>query len=116
VLERLAYLDALRRVSIVSTERTKGVRVEVLQDKLLVTTTNPDLGEAKEEVAADVTGLPEDAEEAFDIGYNARYLIEVLSALSTDEIVLETNDRTSPTIVRDRGEEDSFYVVMPMRF
>jgi len=42
--------------------------------------------------------------------------MEALSALSSDEILYETKDSTSPTVIRNRGEEDSFYVVMPMRF
>ena len=117
VIERLSLLDALRRVAIVSTERTRGVRITLSEGRMVIASSNPDLGEAKEELPIDLTEIeiPE-GESGVEIGYNARYLIEALSALSSDEVLFETNDGTSPTILRERGEDESFYVVMPMRF
>lgn len=116
VIERLPLLDALRRVSIVSTERTKGVRVNVAKEAMDIATSNPDLGEAHEQLPIELAREGGLNGEGFEVGYNARYVMEALSALSSDEILYETKDSTSPTVIRNRGEEDSFYVVMPMRF
>ncbi len=116
IVERLPLLDALRRVSIVSTERTKGVRVNVAKEALDIATSNPDLGEAHEQLPIELSRPGTINGEGFEVGYNARYVMEVLSALSSDEVLYETKDSTSPTVIRNRGEEDSFYVVMPMRY
>lgn len=116
VIERLPLLDALRRVSIVSTERTNGVRVNVAKSGMDIATSNPDLGEAHEHLPIELAKEGGINGDGFEVGYNARYVMEALSALSTDEILYETKDSTSPTVIRNRGEEDSFYVVMPMRF
>jgi len=116
VVERLALLDALRRVSLVSTERTRGVRVNLVRDAMDIATSNPDVGEAHERLPIEVAREGTLNGEGIEVGYNARYVMEALSALSSDEVLYETKDASSPTIIRNRGEEDSFYVVMPMRF
>lgn len=108
-LGRTLFIDALRRVSLVASDKTNGVRLEISPGKLILGSQNPDLGEAQEEIEAEVTG------EDLKIGFNARYLIDALSVLSSDEVRLELADELSPGVLRPVGEEGGLAVVMPMR-
>jgi len=103
-------LGALRRVAILSSERARGVKLRLENGLLEVATTNPDIGEAREEIEADYAG------DEFAIGFNARYLLDVLSlggVAGTIEIGL--TDEVSPGILRMQEDESYSYVVMPMR-
>jgi DNA polymerase III subunit beta len=103
-------LAALRRVSIVSSERTHGIKVQADSGRLEISSINPDLGEASEELAVDYEG------EAFSIGFNAKYLMDVLGVLKpTAHVEISFNDEVSPGVLRCEGDPDYLYVVMPMR-
>jgi DNA polymerase-3 subunit beta len=103
-------LSTLRRVSTVSSERTRGVKFQVEQGKLEISSTNPDLGEAVEELAVEYDGAP------LSIGFNAKYLIDLLSILAPETRVdLGLNDEVSPGVVRCENDPEFLYVVMPMR-
>jgi len=109
-VEHNELLQALRRVSILSSERYKGVRMEFSNDKVAISANNPDLGEAVEEIEAEYKG------KALSIGFNARYLIDVLTVLSGDgEIDIELKDELSPSVIRKAGIDSYLYVLMPMR-
>ncbi len=109
-LEHDELLQALRRVSILSSERYKGVRMEFSDGKVSISANNPDLGEAVEEIDAEYKGKP------LSIGFNARYLLDVLGVLTGDgEISIELKDELSPSIIRKLGVESYLYVLMPMR-
>ena len=114
--ERHATIDAaslhaaLRRVSVVSSERTRGVRLQLESQKLELSTINPDVGEAAEELEIDYDGG------AVGVGFNARYLIDVLTVLPADKKVeLGLNDEVSPGVIRSVEDSDYCYIVMPMR-
>ena len=103
-------LGALRRVSILSSERSRGVKLRIEPGILEVTTTNPDIGEAREEIEADYAG------DEFAIGFNARYLLDVLSLGDVTGVVeIGLTDEVSPGILRMQDDESYSYVVMPMR-
>ncbi|HYD49956.1 MAG TPA: DNA polymerase III subunit beta [Terriglobales bacterium] len=103
-------LAALRRVSVVSSERTKGVKISLEPGKLEVSSINPDLGEAMEELTVDYAGSP------FAIGFNAKYVMDALAVLPLETPVqLSFNDEVSPGILRSDSDADYLYVVMPMR-
>jgi DNA polymerase-3 subunit beta len=103
-------LQALRRVSILSSERYKGIKMEFDQSKLSLSANNPDLGEAVEEIDAEYEGKP------MTIGFNARYMIDALSVLGSEgEVEIELKDELSPSIIRKPGNEGYLYVLMPMR-
>jgi DNA polymerase-3 subunit beta len=103
-------LQALRRVSILSNERYKGIKLDMKEDKMTVSATNPDLGEAVEEVEVDYKGR------SLALGFNARYLIEVLGVLGdATEVEVRFKDELSPGVLRKEGDSDYLYVVMPMR-
>jgi DNA polymerase-3 subunit beta len=109
-VEHNELLQALRRVSILSSERYKGVRMEFSNDKVAISANNPDLGEAVEEIEAEYKG------KALSIGFNARYLIDVLTVLGGDgEIDIELKDELSPSVIRKAGIDSYLYVLMPMR-
>ena len=109
-IEHNEFLQAIRRVSILSSERYKGIKLEFKEDKVLISANNPDLGEAVEEIEAEYKG------KAVAIGFNARYLIDVLGVLEGDgDIEIELKDELSPSIIRKAGDEGYIYVLMPMR-
>ena len=103
-------LAALRRVSIVSSERTRGVKLQADNGRLEISSINPDLGEANEELPVDYEG------DAFSIGFNAKYLMDVLGVLPpAAHVDISFNDEVSPGVLRCEGDADYLYVVMPMR-
>jgi DNA polymerase-3 subunit beta len=105
-----SLLAALRRVSIVSSERTRGVKVQLDSEKLELSSINPDVGEAAEEVEVEYDGEP------VGVGFNAKYLIDALSVMSPDDrIEIGLNDELSPGALRHPGDPDYCYIVMPMR-
>jgi len=109
-LDHDELLQALRRVSILSSERYKGIKMEFTDGRVSISANNPDLGEAVEEIEADYKG------KGLSIGFNARYLIDVLGVLTGDgEIHIELKDELSPSIIRKSGVDGYLYVLMPMR-
>ena len=109
-LEHEELLQALRRVSILSSERYKGIKMDFSEDKVSISANNPDLGEAVEEIEAEYKGKP------ISIGFNARYLIDVLGVLGGDgEIDVELKDELSPSVIKKNNLDGYLYVLMPMR-
>jgi DNA polymerase III subunit beta len=103
-------LAAVRRVSTVSSERTHGIKVTLNGNHLELSSVNPDLGEATEELAVDYDGA------ALGIGFNANYLLDVLGVLGdVQQVEMGLNDEVSPGVIRAEGDPDFLYVVMPMR-
>ncbi len=114
---RERFLDTLRRISLLSTDKAHAVKLELATGTLRVLSQNPDLGEAKEEVPVQYQGDP------LKIGFNARYLMDVLGALAAlepvavQDVVVELADDLSPGVVKPAGESTTQFtaVVMPMR-
>jgi DNA polymerase-3 subunit beta len=111
-LGREALQSAIRRVSLLSSERNRAIKVTLAQGQLELSASSPELGEAKESLPVDYEG------EGVEIGFNAQYLLDFLSAEATNEIVLELRDAESQGLLRPAGDEAYAYryVVMPMRF
>ncbi|MFO8073766.1 MAG: DNA polymerase III subunit beta [Polyangia bacterium] len=106
--DRAALLEALRRVSVVSSDRTLGIKFQLGSGSLEISSDNPSVGKGSEVVDVGYDG------EELTIGFNARYFIDVLSVLEDDEIRLELAGSLDPAVVRDSS--DSFVgVIMPMR-
>ena len=108
-LGRDELLQTLRRVSILSSERARGVRFKLTEGGLEIAANNPDLGEASEEMAIDYHGGQ------LEVGFNARYLLEVLAVLpEASRVEIGLGDELSPGVIR--GDDEGYtYVVMPMR-
>ncbi len=102
-------LRALRRVSLLSNEKTRPVKIEFTQDHLTLRSNTPEMGEAREEIEAEYNDEP------MEMGFNARYLLEALAVMTSERVAIELNDPLSPGVLRCDGDEDFFYVVMPMR-
>ncbi|MBI3070713.1 MAG: DNA polymerase III subunit beta [Deltaproteobacteria bacterium] len=112
VAERAPLVGALKRVSILSSESATTTRVELEKGAIRFVVSNPDAGEAKEEIPAEYTGRK------LQIGFNARYLIDALASFECDAVQLEFNDELSPCLMRPHGEkvdDDTAAIVMPMR-
>jgi DNA polymerase-3 subunit beta len=109
VIEREAFVKALRRVSVMSRERSNAVKLEIGPSLMKLASSNPDIGEASDEIAIKYGG------EALEAGFNARYLLDVLQAMSAENVHFELQDQLSPTLLKEEGDEDYRCVVMPMR-
>jgi len=109
VLAAEPLLHALRRVSLLASERSRAVTLELSNGKLTITSSNPDLGDAREELDIDYAG------ETLSIGFNSKYLIEALSVSGAKEVRFGLRDDLSPTQLVPTDDEDTLAVVMPMR-
>jgi len=103
------FMHAVKRVSILSKEKTNAVKVQLEKNRLVLSTNNPEIGEASEELAVAYTG------EDLAIGFNSRYLMDVLTAMDKQNISLELSDPLSPCLIKEEGDEHYKCVVMPMR-
>jgi DNA polymerase III subunit beta len=110
-LGRERFLQTLRRISLLSTDKAHAVKLELAKGVLKVQSQNPDLGEAKEEVPVEYTG------DGLKIGFNARYIMDVLAVAKSEDVVFELADDLSPGVLKGGGEKDAGFtaVVMPMR-
>lgn len=109
VISRAALLDALRRVSLMSSDKTSGVRLGLDKGKVRVESDNPDLGAAREEIEISYKGTP------VQIGFNARYFVDLLAEIETPEVRVELSGELDPAVVRPADGGDYVCVVMPMR-
>jgi DNA polymerase-3 subunit beta len=100
---------SLRRVSIMSKERSSAVKVDISTNNMVISTSNPDIGEADDEVAVDYSG------EAMTMAFNARYLLDALNVMASEKVILRLNEPLSPTLIMEEGNKDYKCVVMPMR-
>lgn len=102
-------VQALRRVSVFSSERSRAVKFELTEGRLAVSSQNPDLGEAREEIDVDFSG------KSLTLGFNARYLLDALGAMRAKEVRLSFQDELSPAKLVPADDEETLAVVMPMR-
>jgi DNA polymerase-3 subunit beta len=109
IVERKPFQDAVDRVSTISSERGRAVKLAVSEGKLTLSVTNPDQGSAVEELDVDYDSTP------IDIGFNARYLLDITQQLDSDTALFKLADPGSPTLVLDRDGAAALYVLMPMR-
>jgi DNA polymerase III subunit beta len=108
-VERKDFSEAVDRVSTISSERGRAVKMSINAGKLVLSVTNPDSGSAVEELEVDYDGAP------IEIGFNARYLIEIANQLDSDTTLFKLNDSGSPTVIQDRDGASALFVLMPMR-
>lgn len=111
VCARASLVSSLKRISLVSNDKSGGVRLGLEEGRLKIVSENPDVGEGSEEIDVDFAGEP------VTIGFNARYLLDVLGALHEDEVALELSGELDPGVIKPVGDTASQFVgvVMPMR-
>jgi DNA polymerase-3 subunit beta len=109
---REALQSAIRRVSLLSSERGRAVKLSLAEARLEVSASSPELGEARESLPVEYGGG------AVEIGFNAQYLLDFLAVVGTTDVSLELRDGESQGLLRPIGEDggEYRYVVMPMRF
>ncbi len=108
-IDRQTFAQAVDRVSTISSERGRAVKLSIGEGQVTLAVNNPDSGSATEELAADYSSDP------LEIGFNARYLLDVAAQLSGDEARFMLADAGSPTLIHDGADEQALYVLMPMR-
>ena len=109
VINRELLLHVLRRMAILLSEKSKGVKIELKKDKMEISSSNPDVGDAHEEMEITYSG-PE-----MTIGLNARYMIDIINALECENIKLAVKDNMSPGLITPDGDDGFISVIMPMR-
>lgn len=109
VVNREALLSSLKRVSLLSNAKSKGVTLNITNNRLEITSNNPELGDAKEELDVNYKG------KEIKIGFNAKYILDVLGSMNDDTVQMELNDQLSPGLVRPFNDKSYTCVVMPMR-
>jgi DNA polymerase III subunit beta len=109
--ERDRLTSAVRRVALLSNERSRAVKLQMEPGKVEVTSSSPDVGEAREVLMVDYSDTP------VQICFNAQYLLDFLNVVSADSVSLEFKDETSQAVMKPITSEgyDYIYVIMPMR-
>jgi DNA polymerase-3 subunit beta len=109
VVDKKEFEAAVDRVSTVSSERGRAVKLSLTGGRLLLSVTNPDSGSANEELEVEYEGDP------IDIGFNSRYLLDIAGQIESEAAVLKLADPGSPTLIQDKESKGALYVLMPMR-
>ncbi|HEY1912059.1 MAG TPA: DNA polymerase III subunit beta [Vicinamibacterales bacterium] len=109
--ERDRLTSAIKRVALLSNERSRAVKIQIEKGKVDVTSSSPELGEAKETLPVEYSGS------GMQICFNAQYVLDFLAAVSTDVVSLELKDEVSQAVMKPVGADgyDYTYVIMPMR-
>lgn len=108
-VNREAFLTSLKRVSLLANHKSKAVTLSLSQGRMEIASNNPELGDAKEEIEVGYDGKD------LKIGFNAKYITDVLNAITDDEVDFEINDQLSPGLMRPHNDASYTCVVMPMR-
>jgi DNA polymerase-3 subunit beta len=108
-VNRKQLADAVDRVSTISTEKSRAVKFMLGNGSITLQATSPDAGSASEEIEASYSAGP------FEIGFNSRYLLDILQQIEGDTAQFMLADAGSPTLIRDRADATALYVLMPMR-
>lgn len=109
VVEKEPFERAVDRVSTLSSERGRAIKLAIADNKMTLSVNNPDSGSAQEEIEVDYDSAP------IDIGFNARYLLDIVSQLAGDTALIRLADPGSPTLIQDREGAAALYVLMPLR-
>ena len=108
-MDAAEFAQAVDRVSTVSSERSRAVKLTLDEDRLVLSVNAPDSGAAEEELVVAY------ADERLEIGFNAKYLLEIAGQVDRENAVFLFNSSGDPTLMREGNDESAVYVVMPMR-
>ena len=103
------FQDAVDRVATISNEKSRAVKLSIERDRLVLSATSAEQGNASEELTVAYGATP------MEIGFNARYVLDIVQQIEGDHARFLLNDAASPTVVRDSNDEGALYVLMPMR-
>jgi DNA polymerase-3 subunit beta len=110
-IAREELAGAIRRVALLSAERSKGIKFTIDKNRLRLFSSNPEIGEARDRLTVEYKG------QDLEIGFNAQYLTDFLTAIGSEKVVFEVKDENSAVLLRPEGEEPitNIYVLMPMK-
>ena len=108
-LPRARFMESLKRAAVLSADKTHAVKLTFSEDMLRIASQNPDLGEAKDDLEGQYKG------KEMTVGFNARYLMDILSVVDSDQIGFEVGDEHSPGVLHPPDDPSYLAVVMPMR-
>ncbi|HUE78297.1 MAG TPA: DNA polymerase III subunit beta [Sphingomicrobium sp.] len=108
-LDPKSFLAGVDRVSTIASEKTRAVKMSVDRDKVTLSVTSPENGLATEELPADY------GSDGLEIGFNARYLMDILHEIEGDSVEVHLADAAAPTLLRENDKSNALYVLMPMR-
>ena len=108
-LDPKSFASGVDRVSTIASEKTRAVKMTVDRDKVTLSVTSPESGTATEELAADYGA------DGIEIGFNARYLLDILGEIDGDTVEVHLADAAAPTLLRENDKSNALYVLMPMR-
>lgn len=103
------FFHALRRMAILSSEKSRGVKLVLNNGQLEISSSNPELGDAREDFEIEYSG------QVIEIGFNARYMLDIIQAQDEEKVMLQVQDNMSPGLLTPASNEDFLAVVMPMR-
>ncbi|MEA1015784.1 DNA polymerase III subunit beta [Sphingomonas sp. LY54] len=104
-----SFMEGVDRVATIASEKTRAVKMALDRDKITLSVTSPENGTAAEEVPGDY------AADSFEIGFNARYLMDILGQIEGDTVEVHLADAAAPTLLRENDKAPALYVLMPMR-
>ena len=104
-----SFAEAVDRVSTISTEKSRAIKLALDKGNLVLSATSPDAGTATEEIEVSYSS------DAMEIGFNSRYLLDITHQIEGDGAQLSLSDAASPTIIQDTADSSALYVLMPMR-
>ncbi|MFC7500025.1 DNA polymerase III subunit beta [Enterovirga sp. GCM10030262] len=104
-----SFEEGVDRVATIASEKTRAVKMALDRDRITLSVTSPENGTAAEEVPGDY------ASEGFEIGFNARYLLDILNQIEGDTVEVHLADAAAPTLLRENDKAPALYVLMPMR-
>jgi DNA polymerase-3 subunit beta len=108
-LDPKSFAAGVDRVSTIASEKTRAVKISVDRDKVTLSVTSPENGVATEELAADY------GSDGIEIGFNAKYLLDILGEIDGDVVEVHLADAAAPTLLRENDKSNALYVLMPMR-
>ncbi|MFD1697111.1 DNA polymerase III subunit beta [Roseibium aestuarii] len=108
-VDRDEFKEAVDRVSTISSERGRAVKLSLTDGRMILTVNNPDSGSATEELMVEYDADP------MEIGFNSRYLLDIANQLTSDTALFRLADSGSPTLIRDSTVDECLFVLMPMR-
>ncbi|WP_375288637.1 DNA polymerase III subunit beta [Sphingomonas sp.] len=108
-LDPATFMEGVDRVSTIATEKTRAVKMALDRDKITLSVTSPENGTAAEEIPVDYAAA------GFEIGFNSRYLMDILGQIDGDLVEVHLADAAAPTLIRENDKAAALYVLMPMR-
>jgi DNA polymerase III subunit beta len=109
LLSKNNFLEAMKRMAVLSTDKYKGVKLSLTKSNLEILSVNPDLGDAKESIAVEYQGSK------LEVGFNARFFIDVLQVMESETITLELLDSMSPAVMTGESDPGFLALLMPMK-